>query len=195
MKRSVHGVHGGIKILLFIAGIFCAAGCEFTRDTERGFMSQWKAWESKNIKNYSFILKGELPYWNFPRAILMEKYEVKITIKNDVMDSFEYTGKVPRPEEDINSILEPEFVSISDISDMYRKIYDRAQEEREWWKANPDPRGIISTKYKIKYNGESCYITYFNPVSQWESDWIVDTTAHAVTVSDFRILEPSAEAK
>jgi hypothetical protein len=152
---------------------------------EETFISEWNAWENKDIKNYSFTMTGELPNWDFSRAILMYEYKVNITVKNGMMDSFEYIGDVPHGESE-NSILEPEFTSISDI---YQKISDRAKEEKEWWKKYYGDGGIISTKYEIKYDTQLHYITFFEPVSEWESGWIVDTTDHAVAISNFTVLE------
>jgi hypothetical protein len=38
---------------------------------EKTFTAEWNIWKNKNIKNYSFTMTGELPDWNFSRAILM----------------------------------------------------------------------------------------------------------------------------
>ena len=152
---------------------------------EKTFIAEWNAWENKGIKNYSFTMTGELPYWNFSRAILMYEYKVNITVKNGVMDSFEYIGDIPHGENE-NSILEPEFTSISDI---YQKISDGAKEEREWWEKHSGEGGIISTKCEIKYDPQLHYITFFEPTSKWKPDYIVDTTAHAVAISNFTALD------
>jgi len=100
------------------------------------------------------------------------------------MDSFEYIGDVPHKEDGI-SILEPEFTS---ISDMYQKISDAAKAEKEWWKENSGSVPIISTKFEIKYSTELDYIVFFEPVSGWKPGVVVDTTAHAVTISNFKVL-------
>jgi hypothetical protein len=184
MKRNV------FIVVLILIGLFVFSTCVFEFEDkgfyfdEKTFTSEWKAWKNKNILNYSFTLVGELPYWNFSRAILMCEYKVNVIVKNGIMDSFEYIGEIPYGD-DGESILEPEFTSISDI---YQKISDRAEYEKEWWKGNAGG-GIISTKFEIKYDTQLHYITFFEPVSKWESDWIVDTTAHAVTISDFTILD------
>ena len=191
MKRSILLM---IKIS-FILGAFCVTACANWENSDRGFqfdekkfMSEWDAWNNQNITSYSFILEGKLPYWNWnsSRAIYMEKYEVKIIVKNGIMDSFEYIGKTPHDEIEEKSILPPEFTSIPDL---YQRIYDWAQEEKQWWKEYPGDGHIISTKYDIKYNTELHYIKFFEPVSRWKSGVIVDTTAHAVTISDIVLLD------
>jgi hypothetical protein len=184
MKRNIYT----LAIFFIFVCIFGFTGCYIEKDKgfhfdEKIFTSEWNSWKNINILNYSFTMTGELPYWNFSRAILMKKYEVNIVVKNGVMDSFEYKGDVPKTE-DGNSILEPEFTS---ISDMYKKIHDMAEDEKEWWKGYTG-KGIISTKFEVKYDTKSHYITYFEPVSEWESGWIVDSTAHSVTISNFTIL-------
>jgi hypothetical protein len=177
-----------IAVLAFISlsGFFaCNLGIEkgFIFD-EKTFNSEWNKWKNNDIQDYSFTMTGELPYWNFSRAILMFDYRVNIIVKNGVMDSFEYIGDIPY-EHDGETILGPEFTS---ISDMYQKISDYAEGEREWWKNYTDG-GIISTKFEIKYDKQLSYITFFEPVSKWKSDYIVDTTAHAVNISNFTILD------
>jgi hypothetical protein len=185
--------NGRILFLCFLFA-FCFSGCDFLFNTGKGFIfdeekfnAESKAWENINIKNYSFVLKGKLPYWNFSRAIKMYNYEVKVIVKNGAMESFEYIGEnPPRQDRDSDEIMEPEYTS---ISDMYQKIYAMAQDEKQWWKENTGDKHILSTKFEIKYDKNSHYITFFEPVSRWKPDVIVDTTAHAVTVSDFTILD------
>ena len=181
-----------VAILVFVGILFSACNLETEEGfyfDERTFNSEWNKWKNNDIKNYSFTMTGELPYWNFSRAIPMFDYSVNIIVKNGVMDSFEYTGEIPyeRDEHDGETILElePEFTS---ISDMYQKISDSAKEEREWWKKYTGG-GIISTKFEIKYDKQLNYITFFEPVSKWKPDYIVDTTAHAVNISNFKILD------
>ncbi|MDR1301871.1 MAG: hypothetical protein LBK43_05315 [Treponema sp.] len=152
---------------------------------EKTFTSEWNEWKNKNIQNYSFTLVGKLPHWNFSRAILMYEYKVNIIVKNGVMDSFEYIGDVPY-EDGGALILEPEFTS---ISDMYQKISDMAKEENEWWVQYSGDGGIISTMFKVKYDAQLHYITFFEPISKWKQDYIVDTTAHAVTISNLIVLD------
>jgi hypothetical protein len=164
-----------IAILAFI-GVFGFSACNMeTKNSGKGFFfdeetftTNWNAWENKNIQNYSFTLTGKLPYWNFSRAIPLYEYTVNIIVKNGIMDSFEYVGDVPY-EDGGESILEPEFTS---ISDMYEKINNNAKDEKEWWKNNTGG-GIISTKFEIKYDAQLHYITFFEPVSKWKSGWIV----------------------
>jgi hypothetical protein len=100
------------------------------------------------------------------------------------MDSFEYIGDVPYEEDD--KIFEPEFTS---ISDMYQKISDRVKEEKEWWEKYSGEGGFVSTTFKIEYDPQLHYITFFEPITKVESDWILDTTNHAVTISNFTILD------
>lgn len=180
---------------LLIASVFCLIACNSDKDgfsngkgfhfDEKTFTSEWKTWEDQKIENYSFTLEGALPYWNFlTRDIPMHAYKVNVVVKNGVMDSFEYVGDVPHSDED-GSILEPEYTS---ISDMYQKIYNRAQSEKEWWNENTDQDHIISTEFVIRYNADFHIITFFEPVSQWAPDLIVDTTAHSVKISNFTVL-------
>ena len=178
---------------LFLAlSVLSVTGCDiFNLNANRGFhfdektfAAQSKAWEDQNIANYSFTLEGRLPYWNFSRAILMRDYKVKVTVKNGVMNSFEYVGDIPHSE-DGESILEPEYTS---ISDMYQKISDWAREEKQWWKDYSDG-GFVSKNFKVKYDPALHYINYFEPVTRVESGWILDTTEHAVYVSEFTILD------
>jgi hypothetical protein len=152
---------------------------------EKTFTSEWNAWKEKDIRNYSFTMIGELPYWNFSRAIPMHGYKVNIIVKNGTMDSFEYIGDIPYDENE-NSISEPEFTSISDI---YQKILDMAKDAKEWWGKYSGGGGIISTTYEIKYDSQLHYITFFEPVSKWKPDYIVDTTAHAIIISNFTVLD------
>ena len=185
MKKST------LLVLLVFAGIIGFSACELFPDNgfsfdEKTFNSNRNLWENNNIQNYSFTMTGQFPYWNLPRAILMFDYEVNIVVKNGTMDSFEYIGNNIPYTEDGETILEPEFTSISDI---YQKISDRAQESKEWWNNYSGNGYIISTKFVIKYNSEWNYITFFEPVSNWKSGVIVDTTAHAVSLSKFVILE------
>jgi hypothetical protein len=178
------------KIFVFVLTfLFGFSACELPSEKgfvfdENTFNSEWNKWKNNDIKNYSFTLTGKLPYWNFSRAIPLYKYEVNITVKNGIMDTFEYIGDVPYEDRDGNTIFEPEFTS---ISDMYQKISDRAKYEKEWWENNTGG-GIISTKFEIKYDKQLNYITVFEPVSEWKSDYIVDTTAHAVNITNFTIL-------
>jgi hypothetical protein len=152
---------------------------------EKTFASEWDEWKKKNIQNYRFTLAGQLPYWNFSMAILMQEYKVNIVVKHGVMNSFEYVGDIPYKDGE-TLILEPEFTS---ISDMYQKISDRAKEEKEWWMQYSGDGGIISTIFKIKYDAQLHYISFFEPVSEWKRDYMVDTTAHAVTISNFMVLD------
>ncbi|MCL2558558.1 MAG: hypothetical protein FWE09_08775 [Treponema sp.] len=150
---------------------------------EKTFNSEWNKWESGNVLDYSFTLTGQFPYWDMARAILMFDYEAHIIVRNGVLDSFEYVGEnVPYRE---GVILTPEFTSISDL---YRKISDSADKEKAWW-SNNSGRGIISTAFNVKYDSQLHYITFFEPLSRWKPGWIVDTTAHAVRISNFTVLE------
>ena len=187
MKRNIF-----VAIIISIMLLVCLACSLKTEDPDKGFFfdeetftANWNAWKNKNIQNYSFTLAGELPIWNFSRAIPLHEYIVNIIVKNGVMDSFEYIGDIPYDETDRESIFEPEFTS---ISDMYQKISDSAKYQKEWWE-NYDGEGVISTKFEIKYNAQLNYIMFFEPVSEWESGWVVDTTAHAVIISNFTILD------
>ncbi|MDR2446173.1 MAG: hypothetical protein LBD58_02605 [Treponema sp.] len=191
MKKNIF-----IAALIFI-GISIFSACALEPENlnkgfyfeEQIFTSEWDAWENKNIQNYSFTLAGKLPHWNFnlSRAIFMHDYKVNIIVKNGVMDSFEYIGDAPREDDGESSlILEPEFTS---ISDMYQRISNMTKEERKWWSEYSGEEGLISTTYEIKYDSQLHYITFFEPVGKWESGWIVDTTAHAVTISNFTVLD------
>jgi hypothetical protein len=185
MKRIVFiAILVFISVFLFLACDIESFGLEkgFNFD-EKTFNSKWSSWQNNNIQNYSFTMTGQFPHWNSPRAILMYDYEVNIIVKNGIMDSFEYIG-INIPYED-DLIMKPAFTS---ITDMFQKIYDNARIERDWWKNN-SAKGIISTTFVLEYDPVLNYIKYFVPVSNWESGWIVDTTAHTVTISNFTILD------
>jgi hypothetical protein len=57
------------------------------------------------------------------------------------------------------------------------------------WKRKAGGGRIISTAFKIHYDTQSHYITFFEPVSKWKPDYVVDTTVHAVTISNFAVLD------
>jgi hypothetical protein len=176
--------------LIILIGFWGFSACELEGDKgfyfdEKTFNSNWNDWKNDDIKNYSFTMTGQYPYWNHPRAILMYDYTVNIIVKNGVMDSFEYIGNTPYEELETETILEPEYKT---ISDMYQKIYDSAQEEKKWWNNYSGNGHIISTTFDIKYNAGLKYITFFEPVSKWKSGTIVDTTAHAVSITNFKVL-------
>jgi hypothetical protein len=186
---------GNIFIVVLVSiGLFVFSACILeTENFDKGFSfeeetftAEWNIWKNQNIQNYSFTMTGKFPHWNFDplRAIFMYDYKVNIIVKNGIMDSFKYIDDVPY-REDESSILEPEFTS---ISDMYKKISNRAENEKEWWNEYSGEGGIISTTYEIKYDSQLHYIKFFEPVSKWKPDYIVDTTAHAVAISNFTIL-------
>jgi hypothetical protein len=172
-------------ICAFFALVFFASCSEdekkgegFYFDEEK-FMSEWDIWKSQDITNYSFTLKGKLPYWSYTRAILMYGYEVEIAVKNDIMDSFEYVGEAPT--------VEPEYTS---MSDMYQKIYETIKScERDWEERlnRPNNGCFVSKRYDIKYDPEFHYIISYKPITGVASGCIVDTVEHEVTVSDFSI--------
>jgi len=174
--------------LLSALMFFCFSACSLENEKgfifdEKTFNSEWNKWENRNILNYSFTINGQFPYWNMPRAILMYVYEVNIIVKNGLMESFEYIGNnVPHDE---GNILEPEITSISAL---YQKISDRANAEKNWWKNNYG-NGIISTTLNVKYAPQLNYVTFYEPVSNWKSGWIVDTTDHAIRISNFTVLD------
>jgi len=183
MRRNIF-----IAVWVFI-GLFGFFACNL--ETEKGFIfdektfnSKWNEWRKNDIQNYSFTMVGELPYWNFSRDILMYEYKVNIVVKNGVMDSFEYIGDIPYEDDGI-SILEPEFTS---ISDMYQKISDSVKAEKEWWGKNSGEGGFVSTTFNINYDPQLHYIIYFEPVTEVKSGWILDTTNHAVNISNFAVL-------
>nr|AGS52214.1 hypothetical protein [uncultured bacterium contig00052] len=155
-------------------------------------MSEWNIWKSQDIKNYNFALEGSLPYWNYAKGILMAipmyDYYVEIAVKDGIMDSFEYIGRIPHQDGNGESVLEPEFTS---ISDMYQKIYDSIKGSEQSLKSSNNGC-IISTRYEIEYDQEFHYITRFEPIITVNLDCDWDTTAHEVIVSDFSITQ-SAE--
>jgi len=155
---------------------------------EKKFMSEWNIWKNQNIKNYSFTLKGKLPYWYYTKAILMYDYEVNVAVKNGIMNSFEYIGKIPYQEGNGESVLEPEYVS---ISDMYQKIYESIKSCERYWKETSDKGCFVSQRYEIRYDQKYHYITYFEPITKVKSGCILDTTEHEVTVSAFSITQSS----
>jgi hypothetical protein len=176
--------------------LFCITLCFSCTSTDEGFyfddrkfLSEWDNWEIQGVKNYSFTLKGELPYRNYTKAILMYDYEVEITVKYGFMDSFEYIGKTPYQEGNSESILEPEYTS---ISDMYQKIYESIKNCERYWKEESNKGCFVSKRYEIKYDPNYHYITYYEPITEVKSGCILDTPEHEVIVSDFSITQ-SAE--
>ena len=152
---------------------------------EKTFNSEWNKWENRNILNYSFTISGRYYGEIMPRALWSCEYEANIIVKNGFMESFEYIGKnIPYDVYDDN-IVEPEIKTISAI---YQTIADRATEERNWWKNNSG-NGIISTTLIVKYDPQLNYVTFYEPVSNWESGLIVDTTDHAINISNFTVLD------
>lgn len=179
--------------MLTFVGLLGLTGCDREREKDTGFhfdqarfISERNGWEAAHIMNYSFTLAGELPYWNFSRAILMRPYEVRVVVRNGVMDSYNYIGEAPR-DEITGKILEPEFTS---VTDMFEKIAKWATNQKVWWGSYDGKGGLVSTSYQLKYSPTLHYITFFEPISQWKSDYIVDATAHAVSVYDFTV-EPA----
>jgi len=43
--------------------------------------------------------------------------------------------------------------------------------------------------HNVKYDPQLNYITFYEPVSNWKSGWIVDTTDHAIRISNFSVLD------
>jgi len=125
------------------------------------FKSEWNLWKSKDIKNYSFKLKGDA-------SPMTDAYEVAIIVKNGIMDSFEYIGKKPN--------MEPEYTS---ISDMYQKIYNEIMDYENQELENCH----LVVQYEMEYDQESHYITNFE-ASYGASD--CEGLGHLkATVSDF----------
>ena len=178
-------------LLLCFCGYSESPNDGFYFDEEK-FMSEWNIWKNQDIKNYDFTLKGEFPYWNYSRAVLkynysieaipMYDYVVEIAVKNSIMNSFEYIGKTPHQEMNSESILEPEYTS---ISDMYEKIYKTIKNCELYWKETSNKGCFLSKRYEIKYDPKFHYITYFKPITTVAPDCILDTTEHEVMVSEF----------
>jgi len=174
---------------------------------EKKFKSEWDIWESQDIKNYSFTLKGKLYYTLFPRAkryndgeligyIPMYPYEAKITVKNGIMDSFEYIGvtlpDIPEVSPIPNPDVKPEYTT---ISEMYQKMYNRIKTEELYLLNGTPGKGcfdiIISVRFEIEYDQKFHYITYYSsPITTYSDICLTDTMDHAVFVSDFTILPP-----
>ena len=148
------------------------------------FLLEWELWDKKNIENYNFILEGELPHSLFTKEVLMFDYKVKVDVRQGALFSFEYIGDVPHDYD--GSIIEPEFKSISDL---YKKVYDRAQWEKEQWAQDPNPRHLISTTLDLKYCDVLHFITFYEPVTRTKPGVIRDTRDHAVKVSEFTVLD------
>jgi len=166
--------------VLFLILCSCGTGCiedsylAFYFDEEE-FKSEWNAWKSQDIENYSFTLKEE-------QTVLTYGYEVAIIVKNSIMDSFEYIGKAPYNRD--GSIIDPRYYT--SISDMYQQIYDMIKnEELNFYLSNNTSSCLISIRYEIEYNREFHYITRFKPIYEIDSGCVGDNTAHEVTVSDF----------
>jgi hypothetical protein len=171
---------------------------------EKKFKSEWDIWKSQDIKNYSFTLKGALPYHHFQKlraksdgligAIPMYIYEAKITVKNGVMESVEYIGTDPPPRGPEASVIpnpntEPEYTT---ISDMYQKMYDRIKMEELYLLNSTPGKGCFdittSVRFEIEYDQKFHYITYYSsPITTYSDRCLTDNTDHAVFVSDFTI--------
>jgi hypothetical protein len=180
-------------LLLIFSLVLCFCSSESPDDgfyfDEKKFMSEWNSWKNQDVKSYSFTLKGELPSWLYTKDIHMDGYEVKIIVKNSIMKSFEYIGRVPYQEGNSELILEPEYTS---ISDMYQKIYESIKDCERYWKETSDKGCFVSTRYEIKYDPEFHYITSFKPITRVAPGCILDTSEHEVTASEFSITQ-SAE--
>jgi|GEM_PF-2337157 len=163
---------------------------------EKKFKSEWDMWKSQDIKNYSFKLKGKLDADFFPRpkakskdeligTIPMYPYEAKITVKNGIMDSYEYIGiTYPGTEIILTPNVEPEFIS---ISDMYQKIYDDIKD----WESILQTKFkncLVSWGYEVEYDQKYHYIKRSKPTGKISEDCLFETTKHEVTASDFTIL-------
>jgi len=179
-------------IFLFFCSVLCfctssdtSPDAGFYFDEEK-FISEWNIWKNQDIKNYNFTLKGELPYLYYTKAILMYDYEVEIAVKNGVMDSFEYIGKTPYQEGSDESILDPEYTS---ISDMYQKIYESIKDCENFWRETSDKGCFVSKRYEIRYDPKFHYITYFEPITSVKSGCILDTDEHEVIISAFSIVQ------
>ena len=143
--------------------ILCSCGFEEEVDLhvdKEKFISEWNAWKSQDIKNYSFTLKEE---WQVGDA-----YEVAIIVKNGIMDSFEYIGKAPD--------FKPGYTS---ISDMYQKIYD----EIKYYENKKESRCISSVRYEMEYHQEFHYITNFE--ARYGARSCIGMNGVEITVSDF----------
>ena len=120
---------------------------------EKTFMANWNAWNNQNIKNYSFTL--EESFYGIARGVPdLSSYEWKIIVKNGVMDSFEYFFYEGDyfPEESYKSV--PPFTS---ISDMFQKIYNDVNAQKEYQRKRPDR----TVEYILKYNNELNFITFY----------------------------------
>ena len=175
-------------ILLFFLMFLGFSSCNLENEKgfifdEKKFNSEWNKWENRNILNYSFTISGRHYGRIMSRDLLSYEYEANIIVKNGFMESFEYIGKnIPYYDD---KIAEPE---IQSISYLYQKISERANESRADWK-NYSGGGKISTTLNVKYDSQLNYITFYEPVTKWKSGWIVDTTDHAVKISNFTVLD------
>jgi len=156
---------------------------------EEKFFSEWNSWNNLNIKNYSFTIsngmKRIIDLYNSrsisapPPQDFIEEW--KIIVKNEKMDSFEYTYLTPIFEEysiigfnpsNSGYIVNPHFTS---ISDMYQKL---------------SPEGFYSqlnVKLNVRYDQNYHFIAQFHLCSAGCEGYCNGNTTYIV--SDFKILE------
>ena len=152
---------------------------------EKTFMSHWDAWNMQNIKNYSFSLEQSYSFWFNSRGVPdWNTYKFKIIVKNGLMDSFEY-NVYDYDDNHVEGNFDPPFTS---ITDMYQKIYDWAQQEKQNWKNSVYDGMFLSTEYNMEYNSELHYIAFFGIADVWHPNFF-GSPHSPFRVLDFKILD------
>ena len=190
-------------LAVFAGGAAGFSGCDlFAKNElfyfdEETFHAEWDKWKERDLQDYSYIITGYMHPYRFDyednaRALLMYKYEAKVTVKNGEFDSYEYFNSTdPRFTDDPVLFEENrvESLTFTSISQMYQSIYDQAKEQ----KANVDEiknnSGMKSFRFILRYDSGLHYPSYFYPSIESEPGWIWDTVFHEVTISGLAPLE------
>jgi hypothetical protein len=114
MKKLL--MFGMVFSVIFITFSACDDQIKDFHFDEKTFMSNWNAWNNKNIKNYSFTLFES--WGNNARGVPdYASYEWKIVVKDGVMDSFEHFF-YEDPSFPISEVSHKNVLPFTSISDM-----------------------------------------------------------------------------
>jgi len=114
---------------------------------EETFMLNWNAWNDRNIKNYSFVLRYTFPYIN-----------TKITYKNGIIYSYENIDPYGCSEnfEYLISLSPLEVPDFTSMTHLYQSINDIVLREKQYKLSNH----IISRTVQLEY-GALNNITFY----------------------------------
>ena len=163
----------------------CDGGNPFENDfhfDEETFMLNWNAWNDRNIKNYSFVLR-----YTFPGI------HVKIKYKDGLIDSFEclnpYCNDTSNFEHliSLNPLEYPDFTSMTHL---YQSVYNHVQREKQFGKFSDN---IISRTVKLEY-GEMNNLTYYFISTKFKPEYVPPLDGDfPYVMSDFKIIEYGTE--